>query len=103
VKVVVVDVVDDDVVVVLHDGRICAGEGMTGRVSGMYGDAAPSYRYVNLEHLSRACARACTNKVLRAHIPLEVLQVVSEIRACFCMYCFLDDHNFINNHPTDPV
>ena len=39
-KVVVVDVVDDDVVVVLHDGRICAGEGMTGRVSGMYGDAA---------------------------------------------------------------
>ena len=29
------------------------------------------------------------------------LQVVSGIRTCFCMYSFLDDHNFINNRPPD--
>jgi hypothetical protein len=29
------------------------------------------------------------------------LQVVSGIQTCFCMYYFLDDHNFINNHPAD--
>jgi hypothetical protein len=31
----------------------------------------------------------------------RAVQVVSDIRTCFCMYCFLDDHNFINNHPPD--
>ena len=28
-----------------------------------------------------------------------LLQVVSGFRTCFCMFCFLDDHNFINNNP----